>query len=210
MALNPRVVQGGDNHQGAFVDFNPVPTSLSFLRKKPAKMLLQSVAHPDWADLEAQFNPSEVQEKVQPNYSKLAVLGLSHKPLQYQNTDNHTWDLELAFRVYDNDGNKLVGNARARRFLLAHCYPQKGNGTVIGGAPSRLLFVWPQFVWMTCALMSVSITHTMFGIDGTPYHFAAKLNLEEARDSRIYDTTVYSLGTFRPQPLVDALQKQGR
>lgn len=176
---------------------NAIPTSLEFLRRKPARMHLQSVARPEY-EIEAQFNPTELKEKIGVNYNRLAVVGLSHKPLQYQNTDNHTFDIELAFRVYDDTGNRLVDNEFARRFLFSHCYPKRGAGTIVGGAPSRVLFVWPNFISMTCVITSVEVTHTFFSIDGTSYHFAARVALEAFNEVRISSDDLTYYGTFRP------------
>lgn len=174
---------------------NPIPASLEFLRRKAQRMHLQSMGDPTW-EIEAQFNPEQVKEHLAANYARLAVTGLSHKPLQYQNTENHTFSLTLAFMVYDREGNKLASNDECRRFLLSHFYAPRRAANIIGGQPPSILFAWPNFIGMLVKITDVDITHTKFGVDGTPYHFAADCKFEEKRDDRLTFEDVRFTGTL--------------
>src|SRR5437868_5591301 len=68
------------------------------LETEPDRM---SITNIDTGDgMIAQFNPTELKEKIGAGYARLQVVGRSSKPLQYQGTDNHTFDFELAFRAW--------------------------------------------------------------------------------------------------------------
>lgn len=164
---------------------------------KPARMSLTNLATA--TGIEAQFNPTELEESLAVNWNRLAVLGLSHKPKQYQQTDNHEFEFELAFRAWDDTGNRLDDIALSRRFLLSLCYSSRasaGSG-VSGGAPPRVLFVWPKLVSLTATINKIRIKHSAFNKEGDPIHFAAKIELDEIRDARLYSEDVYLNGTIR-------------
>jgi hypothetical protein len=167
----------------------------------PAKMYIVDLSRPDKEDgtLYAQFNPTELEETLSVNWSKLAVLGLSHMPLQYQQTDNHGFSFELMFHALDDSGKpQLFAIARARRFLLALCYSSRnGAQTISTGAPSRALFFWPNLISLTCVLRKVVFKHSTFNQQLDPTVFTAKVTLEEIRDARLYGDDVYASGTIR-------------
>lgn len=172
------------------------PGDISASARAPSRMSFTNVSTTE--SFEAQFNPAELGEKIAVNYARLAVMGLSHEPLQYQRTGNHTFDFELALRVYDDNGNRRVTIVDQRRFLLSLCYPRRGATNVIGGAPPRVLFVWPNLASLTSVIASLDFKHTLFGRDGTPYHSQVKVGLEEIRDFRLFSEDVRKTGTQRP------------
>ena len=53
---------------------------------RPPKCVLVNVSTAE--SIECLFNPTELTEKVEVNWSRLAVPGLSHQVLQFQNTGN--------------------------------------------------------------------------------------------------------------------------
>lgn len=168
-------------------------------KNKPARMYIVDTSRPASPDatLTAQFNPTELEETLAVNWNKLAVLGLSHMPLQFQQTDNHGFSFEFAYHAIDDEGNKLASIAQARRFLLALCYPSRGAKSVTGGAPARALFVWPKLASITCVVRKLAFKHTMFNTEGDPVVFSAKATLEEIRDGRLYAEDVRKSGTIR-------------
>ena len=173
-----------------------MPRSESPLRYFPLqRMLLVNMT--TTKELDVQFNPAELDESLQVNYNHLKVLGLSHEPQQYQNTGNHSFDFELAYRVYDEGNNCRNDNLYARKFLLSLCYPMRGAQTIVGGAPPRVKFIWPNLADLACIITKVSFHHSFFGIDGTPYHFGAKVSIEEIRDMRLTSEDVIRYGTQR-------------
>jgi hypothetical protein len=60
------------------------------------KMYLVKLGYPEFL-LQAQFNPTQLPERVSANYQKLAPVGLSHKIHQYVGTENHSMTLDLFF-----------------------------------------------------------------------------------------------------------------
>jgi hypothetical protein len=174
----------------------------------PARMSIMNVNTA--VSIEAQFNPTELDEDLGVDWNRLAVLGLSHKPMQYLQTDNEKFSFELAFRGSAKpSGNFPVaasGNpdvAYARRFLKSLCYSSRNSpATIVGGAPPRVLFVWPSstvvgFISLTCVITHLHFHHTLFAKAGDPSHFGCKVDIEEIRDFRLYSEDVLSMGTAR-------------
>jgi len=167
--------------------------TLDVAGRRPALMSVANVATGE--SIEAQFNPSEFEESLEVNWARLAVPGLSHQPLQFVNTGNVKFTVELAFAA--TDINDLAELLRARRFLQSLCYPRRGASDVAGGGPPRALFIWPTLVSLTCVVTSLSFKYSRFNLASSPVQFTAKLALEEIRDVRITSDEVLVTGTQR-------------
>jgi len=146
--------------------------------------------------VEAQFNPTEFEEALEVNWARLTVPGLSHQPLQYVNTGNAKFTLELNFEAQDPTTD-LEQIHRTRRFLLSLCYPRRGAADVASGGPSRALFIWPSVVSLTCVITALSFKYGRFNLEGTPVQFTAKVGLEEIRDVRLVSEDVLASGSQR-------------
>lgn len=146
---------------------------------------------------EALSNPSDLEENLKANYDEIDVQGLSHKPQQYSNTDNHTFDLTLEFDAYQDGRNRLVDILFFRRFLLSLFYAPRGAQTIIGGSPVRFLFLWPNFISLTCRIHSARLRHTRFDLSGQPTRYTAEIQIKEVRDVRLTSEDVLFDGTFR-------------
>jgi hypothetical protein len=179
----------------AFNRANGIPSLEDSLSSEPNRMTISAVDTGD--TITALFNPTELKEKVTANYGRLAILGLSHKPMQYQNTENHTFDFELAFRAFARGRNMVDDNLRTRNFLLSAHYSRRGAATVAGGAPPVLLFVWPGMISMRARILSLEGSHTLFGKSGPATHSAYKVTLEAISDVRFYSEDVLDQGTLR-------------
>lgn len=162
--------------------------------RTPARMSIANVSSGD--SIEAQFNPTEFEEALEVNWARQTIPGLSHQPLQYVNTGNKKFTLELNFEALDPTTD-LAQIHRDRRFLESLCYARRGAGDVLSGGPPRALFVWPNVVSLTCVITSLSFKHSRFNLDGTPVQFTAKLGLEEIRDMRLFSEDVLANGTQR-------------
>lgn len=168
----------------------------------PPKMQLVNIDKA--TSIEAQFNPTEIDEELAVLYNRLQVLGLSHQPMQYQGTGNHQFSFELAFRAADNQGKNLLADVYARRnFILSLCYPSRQPAT---GAPPRVLFIWPGLASLTCKITSVRGKHTFFNKKAFPVYFAMQIGVEETRDVRIYSEDVLNNGTNRPATAATSAQ----
>lgn len=165
------------------------------VRRKPQRMSFTNLEN--LITLEAQFNPRELDEDLKVNWGELAVPGLSHKPQQYSGTDNHSFSFRLDFAAIDREGNKLSDITYARRFLLSLAYSRRDAQSIVNGSPPRFLFIWPNFISLTCVLHSAKLKHYQFGLDGQPTNFYADMQIKEIRDVRLYGEDVFFDGTFR-------------
>ena len=168
--------------------------ALDVAGQAPARMSIANVSTGD--SVEAQFNPTELEEALEVNWARQTVPGLSHQPLQFVNTGNVKFTLELNFEAQDPTAD-LAQILGARRFLQSLCYPRRGATDVIGGGPPRALFVWPTFVSLTCVITTLTFKYSRFNLAGTPTQFTAKLGLEEIRDVRLLSEDVLASGTQR-------------
>ena len=146
--------------------------------------------------VEAQFNPTDFEEALEVNWARQTVPGLSHQPLQFVNTGNVKFTLELNFEAQD-PATDLEEIHFARRFMQSLCYPRRGAPDVSGGGPPRALFVWPNVASLTCVVTALSFKYGRFNLDGTPIQFTAKVTLEEIRDVRLLSEDVLASGTQR-------------
>ncbi len=160
----------------------------------PARMSIANVSTGD--SIEAQFNPTEFEEALEVNWARQTIPGLSHQPLQFVNTGNTKFTLELNFEAQDPTTD-LDQIHLARRFLQSLCYPRRGAQDVIGGGPPRALFVWPKVISLTCVLTGLSFKYCRFNLEGTPVQFTSKVTLEEVRDVRLLSEDVLADGTQR-------------
>jgi hypothetical protein len=160
----------------------------------PVRMAIANLATGD--SIEAQFNPNELEEGLEVNWARQTVPGLSHQPLQFVQTGNTRFTLELSFEAQD-PGVTLDDIHHRRRFLQSLCYPRQGAGDVTAGGPPRVLFVWPSIVSLSCVITALSFKYTRFNLNGTPIAFTAKVTLEEIRDVRLLSEDVLASGTQR-------------
>ena len=143
-----------------------------------------------------QFNPTEFTEKLGVTWARKTVIGQSHKVLHYINTENNGFEFSLFFDARTRE--QAERNLIARKFLQAICFPRRVMaGNTPGGAPPRLLFIWPQMISLTAVIDSVEFTYTQFAATGLPISFIARVVLEEIRDFRLHVDDVLNDGTIR-------------
>src|SRR5262249_19434655 len=144
--------------------------ALDVAAQTPARMSIANVSTGD--SVEAQFNPADFEEALEVNWARQTVPGLSHQPLQFVNTGNVKFTLELTVDAREPaaDLDQLL---RGRRFLQSLCYPRRGAADVAGGGPPRALFVWPTIVSLTCVITSLTFKYSRFNLAGTPVQFTA-------------------------------------
>ena len=162
--------------------------------QRPARMSIANLATGE--SVEAQFNPTQLEEALEVNWARQTVPGLSREPLQFVSTGNTKFQMELNFEALE-PGADLDQLLRSRRFLLSLCYPPAGSQDVASGGPPRALFVWPGIVSLTCVIASVSFKYTRFNVAGTPTQFTARIGLEEITDIRLTSEDVLADGTQR-------------
>jgi hypothetical protein len=160
----------------------------------PARMSIANVS--TGQSIEAQFNPTEFEEALEIQWARFLIPGLSHQPIQFFQTGNVKFPIELYFQAQDPTSG-LEPMLLARRFLQSLCYPRRGAGDILGGAPPRALFVWPNLVSLTCVITSLAFRYAFFNVLGTPTQLTAKLALEEIRDVRLFSEDVLERGSQR-------------
>lgn len=176
--------------------------------RKPRRVSLTNLSTGEgWI---AMFNPTGFEEQVQVNWNRRQVLGLSHEPLQYGNTGNWTFSLDLYMRgtksvtanpftestIKDKAPKGLDDIMAIRKFLMSLAYPV--SGTTIGeGGPPRVLVVWPHIMSITCVVTSVKFANQRFNVEGYPVEYVASVGFEEIRDTRISSSDIRQLGTER-------------
>lgn len=161
---------------------------------KLEKMLITKLGDPRTV-FETQFNPTEFTEGLQVNYQRQKIPGLSHEPLQYVNTTNVKFGMDLFFDAVTQE--QAERNLIARKFLHSVCYPRRPVGDLLIGGPPRLLFVWPSIISLTTVIMSLNLVYRQFSATGVPIKFVASVALEEVRDMRLTQDDVITNGTFR-------------
>ena len=189
--------------------------------QKPVRMSIVDMSRPRNEGLTAQFNPTELQEAIQVQWSKLRIPGQSHELLQFSHTGNLRYSFTLRFSAFAQDtraatqrGSRNLGlppppapdqvtqktledMQRARRFLLSLAYPQRGGNNIPSSGPPRLLFVWPQLVSLTCVLNALTFTYQRFNHQLAPVEFTVQITIEEIRDVKIFSEQVFDIGTNR-------------
>lgn len=173
---------------------NDANSNLSALQRKASKMYLTDLKTLE--TLTAQYNPDAFEEIIHVMWARLQPPGLSHARLQYDHTDNHRVVYEL---IYDAlDGGNVDGNLDARNFLQSLCYSKRGAQTVADGEATRLLFVWPGMLSLTCVIDGeMKFKHTRFGVDGRTTFFTVTMQLSEIRDTQLFSEDVRQNGTQR-------------
>lgn len=163
------------------------------ISRPPARLTLTNLS--SGVTIEAQFNPSQLSERLGANWESLDVPGLSHKPLHFVNTNNEQQMMQLWFRAMSRD--ELDRIHAARRFLKSLVFPTFGADDLQSGSPPRVLVVWPQMLSMIMILRTVTMTHLMFNQRARSVQFTADLEWEEIRDFRITSEQVWEDNQFR-------------
>ncbi len=197
---------------------SPLPSLKEIFTRKPDRMEIHNLVSGDF--IEAQFNPTELDENIKPNWNRQNIPGMSHPNLQYSNNNPYQFSFALFFDSLELlQGPTVVrgtgpGDIKpspadmggtplsARNFLQSLCYPRGDADDVTSSAPPRCLFFWPNFVSLTCVVDEMSFRHTKFLPTGHPAQFTADITLIEIRDVRLTSQEVREVGTLRsPTPL---------
>ena len=132
------------------------------------------------------FNPQELNEKLQVNWNRLTVPGLSHQVLQYQSTSNRQLE-KVEFYLDRFFAEEQPGNFDIllfRAFLRSLTVPPQGNEDITGTAPPRVLFIWPGVLTLECVVSSVEFHYKQFGKNSLLV-YTATVGFEQILDKRI-------------------------
>ncbi len=152
---------------------------------RPPRCVLVNVTTGE--SMECLFNPTQLSEKLQVNWSRLAVPGLSHQVLQFQSTGNRQLSgVEFYLDRYfaaEQPGDMDILDFRS--FLRSLTVPPEGTEDVAGTAPPRVLVVWPGVLTVEAVVMDVEFQYRQFAVDGTVLVYAANVTFEEILDLRV-------------------------
>lgn len=159
--------------------------SLAAALARAPRCLLVNVATGE--SMECLFNPAELTEKLQVNYNRLAVPGLSHQVLQFQSTSNRQLSgIEFFLdRFFTAETGADVDILEFRAFLRALTVPPAATENVATTAPPRALFIWPSVLTVECVLSSVEFQYKQLAVDGSVLVYTAGVTFEEILDARV-------------------------
>lgn len=160
-----------------------MPIELAMVR--PPRCVLVNVTSGE--SMECLFNPTQLTEKVQVNWSRLAVPGLSHQVLQFQSTANRSlagveFYLDRFFAT-EQPGEPDIMEFRS--FIRALTVPPSGTEGVVNTAPPRTLFIWPEVITVETVVTDVEFQYRQVAIDGRVLVYAATVTFEEILDVRV-------------------------
>lgn len=152
---------------------------------KPPRCFLVNVTTAE--SLDCLFNPTQLAEKVQVNWNRLQVPGLSHQVLQFQGTGNRQFSavefyLDKVFAAEQPGDTDIM---EFRRFLRSLTVPPEGTDGVPATAPPRVLFIWPGVLSVETVLTDVEFQYRQFGSNGAVLVYAATCSFEEILDARV-------------------------
>jgi hypothetical protein len=152
---------------------------------RPPRCVLVNVTTGE--SMECLFNPTELTEKLQVNWNRLAVPGLAHQVLQFQSTGNRQLSgVEFyldRFFAAEQPGEPDILEFRA--FLRSLCVPPAGTEGVLATAPPRTLFIWPDVVTVETVVTDLEFHYRQVAVDGRVLVYAATVGFEEVRDVRV-------------------------
>ena len=136
--------------------------------------------------VECLFNPTQLTERIQVNYSRLPVLGLSHQVLQYQSTGNRVvpgveFYLDRFVAESEPSGQDILA---FRSFIRSLTVPPTGTETVVRTTPPRVLLLWPEVLTLEAVVTDVEFQYRQFGTDGRLLVYTATVGFEEILDVR--------------------------
>jgi hypothetical protein len=159
--------------------------TLSAALARPPRCVLVNVATAE--SMECLFNPTQLSEKLQVNWNRLVVPGLSHQVLQFQSTSNTQLSgVEFyldRFFAATNGSDSVLGEFRA--FLRALTVPVGGTETVAATAPPRVLVIWPEVLTVECVVNSVEFQYRQFDVEGRVLVYTATVGFEAILDVRV-------------------------
>lgn len=141
-----------------------------------------------------QFNPQNVSETINVNYTARDIRGLAHQPLDYENTENLMIETEFYADDFMTNSVLPLGSifkrpklAEFRKFLQALCYPARGarGSGLADAAPPRFLFNWPNTLFFVGVMRALKIELIRFNLfDAEVSTFVARVTIEETRSDR--------------------------
>lgn len=172
----------------------PQSASLEAALVKPVRVAITNLR--TFETKEVLANPRELEVVVDVEWTEQKIPGLSHTVLQYENTGNVGFPMELYLSEYQYS-KEIVEDWR--NFLWAFAYADYDASDILEGAPARMMIVWPNVLSLTCVLRRISMKHVSFALDGRATRSIATIQTMEIRDVRIGASDVRVQGIRRAQ-----------
>ena len=138
------------------------------------------------------YNPTQITEKLQVNWNRQVVPGLSHQVLQFQSTSNRQltgveFYLDRFFATEQPGDPNIL---EFRSFLRALTVPPAVTEGVLATAPPRVLVVWPNVLTIECVVASIDFQYRQLAVDSSVLVYAAAVTFEEILDTRVTSETL--------------------
>ena len=174
---------------------------LDLLAIRPPRCLLVNLDSGE--ELKCLMNPTELSERLQVNWNRVPVPGLSHQVLQYQNTQNRQLpSVEFYLdRILAAEEPGAADILAFRDFLRALTVPPAAAGGVLTNAPPRLLFLWPDVLTLECVVTNLDFHYRRMGARGQVLVYTATCTLEEILDERVTSEDLRGGGTVHLPPI---------
>lgn len=143
---------------------------------------------------DAQYNPLEIDDKLEAMYERQGIIGLPHELLQYKGTKNQALTFDLGFDILADGApvmNDVVG------FIDHFLFPPAAAADVGGGSPPRMIFIWPSTYLLVCKLTTRRLQRKRFDLSMANDWLVATLTLEECRVQRLTSEAVRASAGLR-------------
>ena len=148
------------------------------------------------------INPQTIEERLEVNYKRQPPIGLSHERLQYKNTGNTTYPIELYMdqHMIDRfmpDPINQPDVLQRKNWLKSLCYPVSDQDYSRIG-PTRVLFNWPNTFRVVGRITGqVTFLHREFNYQNLKTRvLVANFTIEEDLDSRVLMNDVVINGSL--------------
>lgn len=166
---------------------------------RPPRMLLVNVATGE--EKTALRNPTTWSQSIDIKYAELDSPGLDHQPLQYSGTGNANIPMELYIDKYAESRITLDSDPDIQhyvKFLLAFSAPRRGGANILGGAPPRVLVIWPSDFALECVITKLDFRYQRFVVNNASVlAYIAVINFKEWRNKRVYSEDLAIQGNNR-------------
>lgn len=132
--------------------------------------------------VEVQYNPDQIKEALETSLTRLAIMGHSHQPLQYQSTNNVKLSFSLGFDTKGDGGTSAMDTLN---FLRSLVYVPRGAQDIIGGSIPDVLFTWPNLYTFRCKMTKITTTFTRFDRTLKPSAWVSEIEVEQVSDVRV-------------------------
>lgn len=175
-------------------------SALASIDTRPPRASLMNLA--TGAEYQFLFNPQTLEERIEAEYNRQEIIGLSHKRLMYKGTSNNVIPLELYLsqlaqdKIAGQGGSRPYVSTEQKQWLQSLAYPRESQDYGYAGPP-QVLFIWPRMVRMIGRITKVGFLHRSFSVRTlAATQIVANLEFEEDVERRRLMEDVLRLGSL--------------